>query len=283
MVTHGFRHPRQRLDVFREAGAAIADPRVQKEGSDPPVHAHALGHDLDVGVDPLTDTRHLVDEGDSGGEKRVRRVLDHLGRMEVGDQDPGLQLAVEPGHRPRGRFVVRSEHQAVRMHEVVDGAAFAEKLRIRHHREGDLVPQVLADDPGHDVAGPDGHGALVDDGHGLLHRGGDALGRLLDVDQIGLTPPAGRRADGDEHEVGARDRLGIIAGETKPARLERLAHELVQPRLVDGRLAARHPGDFGLVDVHARDLVTDVGQAHGGRQADVAGADDCDRTHILRV
>ena len=30
-------------------------------------------------------------------------------------------------------------------------------------------------------------------------------------------------------------------------------------------------------------LVTDVGQAHGGRQADVAGADDCDRTHILRV
>src|SRR5439155_23630956 len=139
--------------------------------------------------------------------------------------------------------------------------------------EGDLIPKVLANDAGDDVARADRYRALVDDGDRFLHRAGDGLGRLFDVDEIRLTPATGGCTDGDEDEVGGRDCLAIITGEDEPAVLLGLAHQLLEARLVDGGLAGPEPRHFRLVDVDPDHLVTELRQADGRRQTDVTGAD----------
>ena len=56
--------------------------------------------------------------------------------------------------------------------------------------------------------------------------------------------------------------------------------ELLETWLVDGHLTPLQPGDLGLVDVHAHDVVPEVGEAHGRDEADVPGPDDPDRSGI---
>src|SRR5207248_819562 len=140
-------------------------------------------------------------------------------------------------------------------------------------------PQVLAHDAGNDITCADRYRALVDDGDRLLHRASDALGRLLDVDEIRLTPPTGGRTNGDEDEVGGRDSLAIIAGEDEPATFLGLLHQLLEAGLVDGGDAGPEPRHFRLVDVDPDYPVAELGQADGRRQPDVTGADHRNCTH----
>ena len=181
--------------------------------------------------------------------------------MQVGDQDLRLEFAVDGGDRCGRRLMMRPEHQAVRMHEVLDRAALTQKLGVGDHMKRNLSLEVLADDAGDNVAGADGHRALVDDRQGLAHRAGDGLGRLLDEDQVGLAAPAHRRADREEDEVGARDRLFVVVGKTQAARLHAPGHDLLEPGLVDGRPSLLQGRDFCLVDVNPGDLMAELGEA----------------------
>src|SRR2546428_760713 len=54
---------RQASRVVGEAGAAVAGAGMQELAADPPIHAHSLGHGLDVGAQLLAQVRDLVDEG----------------------------------------------------------------------------------------------------------------------------------------------------------------------------------------------------------------------------
>jgi hypothetical protein len=65
--------------VLGEAGAAVAQARVEELRADALVGAHALADAVDVGAVGLAEVGHLVDEGDLGGEEVVGGVLDHLG------------------------------------------------------------------------------------------------------------------------------------------------------------------------------------------------------------
>src|SRR5207248_3858726 len=59
----------QRLHILRKARATVANPRVEVGRTDPLVQAHALRHELGVGVHTLADPRDLVDERSE--ERRV--------------------------------------------------------------------------------------------------------------------------------------------------------------------------------------------------------------------
>src|SRR5207247_8642334 len=96
-------------------------------------------------------------ERDAGSEKRVRGVLDHLRGMQVGDQDLRLEFAVDGGDRCGRRLMMRPEHKAVRMHEVLDRAALTQKLGVRDHMKLSLLLEGLADDAGDNVAVADWH------------------------------------------------------------------------------------------------------------------------------
>ena len=190
--------------------------------------------------------------------------------MEIGDQDLRVELAVQVRDRPRSGLIIGAKDQPIGMHEIVDGAAFSKELWIGHHVERNLVAQVLAHDSGHDVSSADRDGALVHDGDRLLHCARDGLGRLLDEVEVRLATTARWGSDGDEDEVGAGDRLVVVAGKGQPAALQGFRQQLVEPGLIDGWDAPAELGELGFVDVHAGDLVTDLCQADGGGQAHVS-------------
>ncbi len=97
-----------------------------------------------------------------------------------------------------------AEHDTVRLHEVVDGRAFLEELGV-----ADDVKRkagVAADGLGDLRRRPDGHRGLRDDDGLARHAAADRLGDVEHVPQVGGAVFVRRRADGDEHDFGARDR-----------------------------------------------------------------------------
>src|SRR5216683_1421949 len=104
---------------------------------------------------------------------------------------------------------------------------------------------------------------------------------LTIVTDFFIAPATGGRPDGDEDEFGSGDSLAVVGGEDEAAALLRLGHQLLEAGLVNRRLARSEPGHFRLVVVDADDLMTEFGQADGGGQSHVAGADHRDCTHCL--
>jgi hypothetical protein len=66
------------------------------------------------------------------------------------------------------------------MLEVLDGGAFAQEFRVRHHRELRIGAR-FADDPLDLVAGADRHGRFGDHHGEAGERGGDLAGGVEDV------------------------------------------------------------------------------------------------------
>ena len=105
-----------------------------------------------------------------------------------------------------------AEHDAVGMHEVIDGAALTEELRVAHHGEMDrLVGPVRGHDFADQVAGANWHRALVDD-HQVVHQlPADVLGGSLEGGQVGTPSPIRGRADGHENELSGPERIRDIS------------------------------------------------------------------------
>ena len=143
----------QRLDVFREAGAAVAAARVKKLASDACVAADSLADHVHVRSDDFAQVGDVVHEADAGGEHAVRGVFGHLGRGDVHEDYPEIvqqEGAVQPTHQLFRALALDSDHYAVGAHEVFDGAAFFQKLGIGSHVEfdfgspaGELLPHDL--------------------------------------------------------------------------------------------------------------------------------------------
>ena len=95
----------------------------------------------------------------------------------------------------------------------------------------------------------------------LVHRPADGVGHGEHVLEVGRAVLAGRGADGDEHDARPAHRLLDVGGEGKPALLEVVLDDRLEPGLVDGNFAPVEPGDFTLVDVRAHDVVSALGQA----------------------
>ena len=81
-----------------------------------------------------------------------------------------------------------------------------------------------------------------------------------------------RRADADEDELGAVDRLADVERERAAARVPR--DQLVEAGLVDRHLAAPQRVDPLGDDVADDHRVAELGEAGAGDEADVAGAED---------
>src|SRR5437879_9665481 len=80
---------RQRLHVLAKTTAAVANPDIEVARTDSLVEAHPLGDQLGVSTYTFGDSGNLVDERDTRGEKCIRRVLDHLGRVDVRRDEDG--------------------------------------------------------------------------------------------------------------------------------------------------------------------------------------------------
>ena len=107
---------------------------------------------------------------------------------------------------------------------------------------------------------------------------GDLADGVLHAREVGVARRRRRRVDGDEEDVAALEQDVVGGREREPGGV--VGDELLEAGLVDGHVTALEPGDLGLVDVHAHDVVPEVGEAHGRDEADVPGTDDPDRCGI---
>ena len=124
------------------------------------------------------------------------------------------------------------------------------------------------------VAGADRHRRFGDHHREAVERGGDLARGVIDEGEVGVAVAAARgRADGDEHGVGGLDRRLQRAGEFQPPGLHIGGDQVVEPGLEDRHFAAAERGDFPCVLVDAGHLVTEIGKAGPGDEADIAGAD----------
>jgi hypothetical protein len=105
-------------------------------------------------------------------------------------------------------------------------------------------------------------------------RRGDLGGGGEDIGEIGVAVAAPRRrADGDEHRLGAVERRLEVGGEGEPAGRLVDRDELVEARLVDRHLAALQPRDLVGVLVDAGDRHAEFGEAGPRDEPDIARAD----------
>src|SRR6185437_5662206 len=107
--------------------------------------------------------------------------------------------------------------------------------------------------------------------------GADLRGGRLHVAQVDPTLDC-RSSHRDEGDIGGGDGGGEISG--GPQTAARMAlEERRQALLVDRRLRGVDHFDLARVDVHAEHLVTTLGEARAGHEADVPGTDDRDLHH----
>ena len=159
------------------------------------------------------------------------------------------------------------------MLEILDGGAFAQEFRVRHHGEFRFRVR-FADDALDLVAGADRHGRLGDHHREAVERARDFARGIVDEAQVGVAVTAARRrAHRDEHRIGGFHRAGEIVGEFEPARARIGGNQVGQPRLVDRHLTARQRGNLGRILVDAGHVVAEIGKAGPGNEADIAGAD----------
>ena len=221
--------------VLREARAAEAGAGLEELRTDARVETHADGHVVHVRADLLADDGDLVDERDLRGQEAVRGVLDQLRRLDVRDDERDLQRVqrrVDLLHQLRRFGVGRADDDAVGLHEVFDGRAFAQELGVGDDR-GLVARAVRVDDLLDHPAGADRNGRLGDDELRPVHVLGDRVRDFFDVAEVGRAVRLRRRADGDEDGARGADGFVEVGGEAQPALADVLADELVEPRLVD--------------------------------------------------
>jgi hypothetical protein len=84
---------------------------------------------------------------------------------------------------------------------IVNGGAFAQKLRVRDHIELVRLDAVLLDNPSHAVACADGHGGLVDDDFVAVERAPNLGGNGVHILQVRLARLSRRRAHADKNHL----------------------------------------------------------------------------------
>ena len=131
---------------------------------------------------------------------------------------------------------------------------------------GDLGP--------HPLGGADGDGALGDDDLGRVHAAPDRPRHVEHVLEVRGPILVGRRADGDEYDLGALHRLTHIGREAEATLAEVVEDEGLEGGLVDRQLSLSQPRDLPRVHVGAQHVVARLGETSAEDEPDVTRPDD---------
>ena len=268
----------QRRDVLGQAAAPVADPGAEEVIADPRVVCDPR-HDLvDADADRFTQAGDLVDEGDPRRQEGVRDVLDHLGRSKVGDDHLAAEPVVQVGNFACVIRVARTDDDPVRIEEVLDGAALAEKLRVRDDPGPALALfQSAREDLLDGFSCPDRRRALIrDDRSRPVERGGDGPSCRSDVSKVGGARQCLRRVDRKEDDIRLRYGIRVAGREEQPTGGDTLCDQVGKARFLDSEDAGTELGDERLAHVHADDAVAHVREAGGEHEPHMSTADDGD-------
>ena len=212
--------------------------------------------------------------------RQLAGVLGHFGRAHAHDDDffAAAGIGGVQGLQELARtHVVRADHDAVRLEEVVDRVAFLEELRIGHHVEFNGLAargQFPGDELAHLVGRSHRHGGFVHDNLVIPHAGADVPGHLVDVGQVAGTVLTGGSAHGDEDEQRVLHAFGHLGGEAQPTLGDIPLDQFIETRLINVDFAHPQVFDDGGIGVHTADIIAHLGETGGAHQADVTGAHD---------
>ena len=164
----------------------------------------------------------------------------------------------------RGARVVRSHHNAVRLHEVADSGAFLQEFRVRHHvKLGSAVPrgERLLQPRAHFVGGAHGHRALGDDDLVAVHVLADGFSHREHVAQVRAAVFVRWRTHGNELEQAVVHARLRVRSELQAALGPVAGDELIEPWLVNGHAAGIQQFNLGRVHVHADHVVAHFREA----------------------
>ena len=259
----------QEPGIHADAVAAHAGTRL--EDVDARVHVADLDDLVDVEVVVAADARELVGEGDVDGAEGILDDLGHLSRADVGDDDLALAEGGVEGLDALAHLAAVGTDRAVVVQELIDHIARDDALRgvdevnIFDDRADELVDGARADR------------GLDHDGRALradLHHFLDGRHHVTGVHFLAELVVRGR--DGDDVSI----RLLVLRGELD-ARLHGGGEELVKAFFLEGGLPCVQGRDEFLVVVGSDDFNAVGSQHKGGRQADIAQANNIDHIEGL--
>ena len=265
-------------DVFRKAGAAVADAGVEEIAANALVRANAVGDFFDIRAAGFADAGDGVDVGNLKGQKGIRRVLDEFGRVDVRNENRSHERLVDFLHHRNGTLAVAADDDAVGLHEVRHRAAFPEKFGITHDIKFRAALVIAADRVGDFLAGFHGHGALVDD-HAVLaglEDGGNLAGDLLNVGKIDAAIWLWRGGDGDENDIGAIHSFLGAGGEMKAPGSDIAVEKVLEAGFVNGNFSGTELFDFFSVVIDANHIVADFGEASAGDETNISGSNNAE-------
>ena len=259
----------QEPGIHADAVAAHAGTRLQDV--DARVHIADPDDLVDVEVVVAADAAQLVGEGDVDGAEGVLDDLGHLGRADVGDDDLALAEGGVEGLDALARLAAVGADRAVVVQEFVDHIARDDALR------GVDEVDVLDDGADELVDGARADRGLDHDGRALradLHHFLDGRHHVTGVHFLAELVVRGR--DGDDVSI----RLLVLRGELD-ARLHGGGEELVKAFFLEGGLPGVQGRDEFFVVVGTDDFHAMGSQHKGGRQADIAQANNIDHIEGL--
>ena len=249
-------HLDQRLDILGEARPSVPGAREQKRLSDAGIASDPLPHEIDICAQLVAQIGDLVHEGDPRSEHPVRRVLSHLGRGDVHQQDrlPGADKgSVELGHHSPCVGRLDAQDHAVGSHEVFDRCSFFQELRVAADMKRKLgFARDSLGDPGRAA---DRDGRFSDDHSLPRHVPADECRHFEDVLQICGSIFARRCANRDDHDFCRRNRVRQVGGEREPALFLISLDQRIQPGLINRHVTLLQSRDLLAIDVDAADSV----------------------------
>ena len=154
------------------------------------------------------------------------------------------------------------------MKPVLYGVAFSKKLRVRHvayrgRAAFDNTPTRAR-----------GDGALHDDYEVVRLYSGRPIQRRVDLTQVGGPRLRRRGPRRDQHDFSQGLRDVLVVEEAELCLLHNLPNEILETRLVNGRLAALESTDPLSADVHSQNVMACFREARGSHLANMPQAYD---------
>lgn len=201
------------FDVLREAGAPVAQSRVEEVAGDSLVHADAFRHQFHVRSRFFADLGDGVDVGNFQGQEGVGGVLDELRRVDVRFQNGRVDGLVDALDDVHGTFRVGADDDAVGMQQVVHRASLPQEFRVGNDVELHVRSCIALDGLADFFTGFDGYGGFVHNdlvAHFRLEHLGDFPGHFFNVGEVHGAVRIGRRGHGNEDDFTFRN--GISNG-----------------------------------------------------------------------
>ena len=165
-------------------------------------------HHVDI-ADRVGEISDLVDRRYLRGEQSVVRILDELGRARVDADLVAVPNRIELLERGQSRFVLVSQDNAIRLHEICDGGAFAQEFGIHAKAEAaeGFAGSCLELSANHRVGGPRDYRAFHHDRQEAVRLTKAPADLVRDrAHSAKIDRAINRRcADGDDGHFGIRD------------------------------------------------------------------------------